>query len=113
MDLLIAIISPALMLVGTIITVAVGNSKTIYRIELLEQGYEDQKETAALFNNFLNKITTELEVVKTTQNNLIEEVRKHNEVITRTFNLEKAVEIIEEKQKVANHRIDDLEDKVS
>ena len=113
MDLLIAIISPALMLVGTIITVAVGNSKTIYRIELLEQGYEDQKETATLFNNFLNKITTELEVVKTTQNNLIAEVRKHNEVITRTFNLEKAVEIIEEKQKVANHRIDDLEDKVS
>lgn len=34
---------------------------------------------------------------------------KHNNLMTRTFMLEKAVGILEEKQKTANHRIADLE----
>lgn len=34
---------------------------------------------------------------------------KHNQVIERTYKLEERVEIIEERQKVANHRISDLE----
>lgn len=34
---------------------------------------------------------------------------KHNEVITRTFELEKNIDILSERQKTANHRIDDLE----
>ena len=37
-------------------------------------------------------------------------VDKHNSVIERTFQLEKRCEVIEEKIKVANHRIEDLED---
>lgn len=36
-------------------------------------------------------------------------VNKHNQVIERTYALEKRVEIDEEKLKVVNHRIDDLE----
>ena len=36
---------------------------------------------------------------------------KHNEVIERTFRLEERIELHEEKIKVANHRIDDLERK--
>jgi len=35
---------------------------------------------------------------------------KHNKVIERTFILEKAVEVLEERQKVANNRIKDLEE---
>ena len=40
---------------------------------------------------------------------LEKKVDKHNQVITRTFNLEKQTEILEEKIKVANKRIADLE----
>ena len=36
---------------------------------------------------------------------------KHNQVIERTYKLEERMEIIEERQKVANHRINDLEGK--
>ena len=40
---------------------------------------------------------------------LEEKVNKHNQVIERTYELEKHEELIEEKIRVANHRIDDLE----
>ena len=40
---------------------------------------------------------------------LEKKVDKHNTVIERTYALEKRAEVIEEKIKVANHRIDDLE----
>lgn len=36
---------------------------------------------------------------------------KHNEVIERTYALEERVALTEQKQKVADHRIDDLERK--
>ena len=35
----------------------------------------------------------------------------HNHVIERVYELEKVSEVIEERQKTANHRIDDLERK--
>lgn len=44
---------------------------------------------------------------------LEKKVEKHNNLIERTYELEKKNEVIEEKMKVANHRIDDLEGKVS
>lgn len=40
---------------------------------------------------------------------LEEKVQKHNSIIERTYALEKRVEVDEEKLRVANHRIDDLE----
>lgn len=42
---------------------------------------------------------------------LTKRVDKHNSVIERTYQLEKLTELQEEKIKVANHRIDDLERK--
>lgn len=36
-------------------------------------------------------------------------VNKHNNLIERTFKLEEAEALLEEKVRVANHRIDDLE----
>lgn len=42
---------------------------------------------------------------------LEKKVDKHNSVIERTYELEKKTELIDEKIKVANHRIDDLEKK--
>lgn len=40
---------------------------------------------------------------------LTKKVEKHNQLIDRTYELEKKTDVIDEKLKVANHRIDDLE----
>lgn len=40
---------------------------------------------------------------------LEKKVEKHNTVVERTYELEKQAEVITEKIKVINHRIDDLE----
>lgn len=42
---------------------------------------------------------------------LKKEVEKHNNLVERTFELEKNVEVIKNDIKVANHRIDDLENR--
>ena len=44
-------------------------------------------------------------------NKLIAELDKHNQVIARTYKLEECTELLGERIKVANHRIDDLEHK--
>ena len=41
---------------------------------------------------------------------LEKKVEKHNNLITRTYKLEQECAVMDEKVKVANHRIDDLED---
>ena len=41
---------------------------------------------------------------------LEEKVNKHNNLIDRVYRLEKTAELEGERSKVANHRIDDLED---
>jgi len=56
---------------------------------------------------YSNQKTTALVVYRLEQ--LEEKVNKHNNVIERTYMLEKAEEVIEEKIKVANRRITDLE----
>ena len=40
---------------------------------------------------------------------LEQKVAKHNSLVERTYHLEEAAAVLEEKLKVANHRIDDLE----
>ena len=41
---------------------------------------------------------------------LEKKVEKHNNLIERTYKLEEGVTLLDEKIKVANHRIDDLEE---
>ncbi len=43
---------------------------------------------------------------------LEKKVDKHNNLIERTYSLEKRADIVDEKIKVANHRLDGLEKKV-
>jgi len=43
--------------------------------------------------------------------NLEKKVDKHNRIIERTYKLEEEIKVHEEKIKVANHRIGDLEEK--
>ena len=61
------------------------------------------------------KILMELEKRDSIQAYRLEQLEKkvdrHNSVIERTYNLEKRSELLDEKLKVANHRIDDLEKK--
>ena len=40
---------------------------------------------------------------------LEQKVSKHNNLVERTYALEESVALLEERQKAANHRIDDLE----
>lgn len=42
---------------------------------------------------------------------LEKKVDKHNSVIERTYELERKADVVDEKLKVANHRLDDLERK--
>lgn len=60
-------------------------------------------------NHYQNNATRELIAYRLTK--LEEKVDKHNSVIDRTYKLEQATEVQEEKIKVANDRIKDLEDK--
>lgn len=56
-----------------------------------------------------NQIRNEIGMVEYKLSELSKHVEKHNNVIERTYELEKRTELQEEKIKVANHRIDDLE----
>ena len=54
-----------------------------------------------------NRKSTALVIYRLEQ--LEDKVNKHNNVIARTFKLEEQEALLEERIKVANHRIDDLE----
>nr|DAL23063.1 MAG TPA_asm: hemolysin XhlA [Caudoviricetes sp.] len=62
-----------------------------------------------------NKLIAELDKRDELQAYRIEQlerkVDKHNQVIARTYKLEECAELLGERIKVANHRIDDLEHK--
>lgn len=58
------------------------------------------------------KIHGELDVVKQEVALLKEETRKHNGMIERTYRLEERMSVQEEKQKVNQNRLTDLERKV-
>lgn len=85
-NVLIAIITSVLSLIGVVVTVIYGNKKTtkavkehtdvtIYRIEQLEKKQD-----------------------------------VHNGVVERVYIIEKDIELLKEKVKVENHRINDLEE---
>ncbi len=59
---------------------------------------------------FSNRKTSALIAYRLEQ--LEEKVNKHNQVVERTYRLEDNDKLMEEKIKVANHRIEDLERKV-
>lgn len=60
-----------------------------------EQFQAQHSETMALLEYKLSELT--------------ERVNKHNNLVERTYHLEEEARVHEEKIKVANHRIDDLE----
>ncbi len=58
---------------------------------------------------FANRKSTALIAYRMEQ--LEKKVDKHNTVIERTYRLEESAKVLDEKMKVANRRIDDLEGK--
>lgn len=58
------------------------------------------------------EIRGDIGIIKAEVSSLRKEVEKHNGVMERTFQLEKDVGVLDEKIKVANNRIGDLERKV-
>lgn len=79
----------------TIISACISAGVTL--VVCLINNHGQQEKTRALLEYKLEELT--------------KRVDKHNNVIERTYKLEKAMELHEEKIKVANHRIDDLEEK--
>lgn len=84
-EIWVAIIMAVGSLLGVIITVVWGNKK----------------------NAEASEKQTQLTLYRIDQ--LEEKVNKHNNLIERTYKIEQRLEVDEEKLKVANHRIDDLE----
>lgn len=74
--IIVALLSLAGTLLGSLLGIMAANKLVVYRIEQLEK-----------------------------------KVERHNGVIERVYILEKDKAVIEEEIKVANHRIDDLENK--
>ncbi len=74
--IIVAVISLAGTLIGTLGGILVSNRLTIYRIEQLEK-----------------------------------KVEKHNSVAERTYALEEKFAVLETREKVTEHRVDDLEKK--
>lgn len=60
-------------------------------------------------NESTSQIHNEIEMIRYQLSELAKHVDKHNNVIERTYELEKRTELQEEKIKVANHRLSDLE----
>lgn len=93
---LVAIITAGISLIGTVITVIAANKSTL-------SAMSEQSKIAD------ERIHGEINVIKQQIVTLSERVEKHNQVVERTFELERRMDVAEERIKVGNHRIDDLE----
>ena len=88
-EVIVALITSISTLAGVIITVAVGQRNTAKKM----------------------KEQSDLTLYRIEQ--LEKKQDKHNNLIERMYTIEEGMKVIEERQKVANHRIDDLEHKAS
>lgn len=84
-DVIVALVTGAFTLAGVIITVIFGNKATAKKIK--------EQSDLTLYR---------IELLEKKQD-------KHNTLVERMYSVEEAVKVLDERQKVANHRIDDLE----
>lgn len=95
---IVALITGAVSLIGTIVTVLVANQKTLAAMDKKSDVTDE-------------KLHGELNVLKADIRTLSNKVEAHNRMIERTYALERRADVQEEQIKVANHRIEDLERK--
>ena len=93
---LVALISGGLTLAGTILTVALSHKSTVDAMEKRSE-VTDQE------------IKGQIAVVNTKIETLSGRVEQHNKVVERTYALEQQCAVLDEKIKVANNRIKNLE----
>lgn len=96
-EILVAIITGAVSLIGTVITVLLANKSTIAAMD---------KQSAVTDEAIKGQIGVIRQEIKA----LSDRVDKHNNLVERTYNLESRMDVADEKIKVANNRIKDLED---
>ena len=94
--ILVAIITAGVSLIGTIITVLAANRSTIAAMDKKSEVNDVE-------------IRGQIDVIHQEIKTLSDRVEKHNSIIERTYRLEEKTALQDEKIKVANHRIDDLE----
>lgn len=78
-------------------------------LALLGVIYTSNKNAKTMSADVSAKLDKQQAVMETKLNILEEKVSKHNGLVERMYHLEERAELQEEKIKVANHRIDDLE----
>ena len=88
--------------------------KTIRAVEdairsVKEDSKAQDQEIHAEILLFKQETTGALDLIRKDITVLSDRVERHNGVIERVFKLEKDRDVMDEKMKVANHRIDDLE----
>lgn len=84
-ELIVALVTGGLSLIGTVITVIVGFKQTSKQV--------DAKTDLTIYR---------IEQLEAKQD-------KHNTLIERTYNLEEKADLLQERINVANHRLDDIE----
>jgi len=84
-SIIVAVITGILSLIGVIVSNIAAHSKTMAAVEKAQAVTDERIET------------------------LTREVRAHNGLVERTFKLESDTKLLDEKLKVANRRINDLE----
>ena len=97
---IVALLSGGLTLAGTIITVVLSHRSTIATLEKNSELADQQ-------------IKGEIGIVNEKIEELSRRVEKHNQVVERTYALEQQYAVLDEKVKVANNRIKDLEGAVN
>lgn len=96
----VALITGVCAIIGAYVGQSISAAKTTTTLINEIKAHSDVSDT---------EIKGDIAVIKTEITGLRKEVEKHNGVIERTYKLEQRMEVQEERQKVANHRIDDLE----
>lgn len=79
----------------------------IYENRLQLRQFEEMRKDQAAESRRRHDESIEMITYKIDQ--LSDRVNKHNNLIERTYDLEKETELLKEQIKVANHRIEDLE----
>lgn len=115
---MVQIITAVISAAATLIVCLINNNYQRKRDESKREKEKEQQQadlTAHLEEIIANQddsttqIRNEIGMVEYKLSELAKHVEKHNTVIERTYELEKRTELQEEKIRVANHRIEDLE----
>ena len=90
-------------------------AKEELKAELIKYHEKNQQDILDLKDDVTSmgaNLQQKIAIIEVNINTLSDRVEKHNGVIDRVYRCEERIEVSDERQRVANHRIDDLEHKV-